>query len=289
MIRLSASLLAVLCAPALAQTAPPLDLEMRLDPSTRQNRFEAVVIERNGAPVRLATDTWLRPQVTGYAQAFAAIVVAFGVPAGPNAPVTRNVAATEGLPDIPVPGGDRAALVVDDLANSMLLNIADDVVGLTLAFEGGLANGPGPDLLIAEASLPAGRMSGGWPGVPAPGADAMVIGVPAGGEITLTPEAFIDFGPAGPQLNHGTRDLGEAEFRIETLAQLAELEMRPLAAIDYFKVYATTVDLSDLGIAEGASVETIVLSSAGEMVDTDKGPQLCWIADPILIVGLGAV
>ncbi|GFE63152.1 hypothetical protein [Litoreibacter roseus] len=289
MIGLSASLLAVLSAPALAQTGPPLDLEMHLDPVTHENRFEAVVIERNGIAVRLTTDTWLRPKVTGYAQAAAPIVVALGVPAGPNVPVTRNVAVTEGLPDIPVPGGDRAALVTDDLANSMLLNIADDLDGLTLAFPDGLVNGPGPDILIAKASLPSGRISGGCPGVPASGADAMVISVTAGGEITLAPEAFIDFGPAGPQLNHGTRELGEAEFRIETLTQLAELEMRPLATIEYFKVYATTVNLSDLGIAEGASVETITLSSTREMVETDNGQQLCWTADPILVVGLGAV
>lgn len=281
--------MSLLAAPAAAQTGAPLDLEMRLDPATRETRFLGVVLGRGAdAPVRIAPEAWIRPEVTGYAQAAAPIVVAMGQPAAPGLPITPGRPNFDGLPATPIPGDARTALVTDDLANSMLLNIADDLPGLTLTFAGGLANGPGPDLLIAEASLPAGRMSGACPGVPAPGADTVILSLPGGESLTLTPQAFDDFGPAGPQLNHGTRALGEAAFRIETIEQLRALEMRPLATIDYFKVYATAVDLADLGVAEGATVETVTLSSSGDMVDTDDGPRLCWTADPILVVGLPA-
>ena len=260
---------------------------MELDPATRENRIRALVVERGGELVSYPPDAWVRPELAGYAQAASPIVVAFGVPAGPGVPVTRGMANRDGLPSEALPGEARAGLVTDELANSMLLNIADDVDGMTLRFPGdGLRNGPGPDLVILEASLPAGRVSGGCPGVPAPGADPMVVSLPGGEGMTVPAESFVDFGPAGPQLNQGTDAIADAAFRLETVEQLRELEMRPLATIDYFKVYATGVDLSDVGVPEGEAVETVVLRSTGEMVETDDGPRLCWTADPILVVGL---
>ncbi|MCV3270067.1 hypothetical protein [Roseobacter sinensis] len=273
--------------PAIAQTAPPLDLEMRLDPATRENRFLAVVIDGPNGPRRIEASEWLRPELAGYAQAAAPIIVGLGVPAGPDTPITRGRPGRDALPSARVPGARRLMLVSDDLANSMLLNIADDVDGMTLTFpDGGLKNGPGPELLIAEASLPAGRVSGGCPGVPASGADAIIVSLPDQSEVTLMPEDFIDVGPAGPQVNYGTEEIGRADVRIETLEQLVNLDMRALATIDYFKVYSTVLDLADLGVPDGETVETIVLSSSGEQVETDNGPQLCWTADPILVVGL---
>ncbi|MEM7497182.1 MAG: hypothetical protein AAF371_04225 [Pseudomonadota bacterium] len=285
-----AGLLALLIAvsTAAAETGPLLDVETTLDPKTGVNRFDAVLLRDGAAIRRVATSDWIRPQVTGYAQARAPIVVALGVPAGPDVPITPGRPTFDGLPKTPLPGADRAHLVTDDLANSMLLNIADDLPGLTLHFPGGLVNGPGPDILIAEASLAAGRVSGACPGVPSPGADAMVARLANGAESTLAPEAFVDVGPAGPQLNHGTRALGATDFRIETLDALASLEMRPIASLDYFKVYAATLDLADMGVAEGQAIETLILSSSGKKVQTAGGPRLCWTADPILVVGLPA-
>lgn len=283
----TAAVLAALVGPAVAQTAPPLDVVTELDPATGENRFRSVLVGRGGEPRAHTPDEWIRPELVGYAQAASPIVVALGVPAGPGVPITRGVANRDGLPSEPVPGAERAGLVTDDLVNSMLLNIADDMDGMTLRFpDGGLVNGPGPELLIVEASLPAGRVSGGCPGVPAPGADPMVVSLPGGEGVTVPAESFIDFGPAGPQLNHGTDEMAEASFRIESVERLALLDMRPLATIDYFKAYATAFDLSDLGLAEGDVAETVVLRSTGEMVETDDGPRLCWTADPILVVGL---
>lgn len=284
---LGAILLSVPAAPALAQTAPPLDVVMELDLATGENRIRSILVDRNGERRAYAPDTWVRPVVAGYAQAKAAIFVALGEPAPPGLNVPRKGVLREGLPSAPLPSEARAGLIVDDLANSMLLNIADDVAGLTLRFEGeGLMNAPGPDLVILEASIPAGDVSGGCPGVPAPGADAMVAALPSGARAVIAPESFIDFGPAGAQLNHGAASLGEAEVRIASIAELESAELVPLAAIDYFKVYATAFDLSELGVAPGATIARLSLSSTGEVVQTDDGPRLCWTADPILVVGL---
>ncbi|MEM7566264.1 MAG: hypothetical protein AAF321_03435 [Pseudomonadota bacterium] len=284
---LSFPILALTAGGALAQSAPPWDLATTFDPETRETRFTSVTVEHDGALSTYETDSWIRPELTGYAQAKAPIIVALGEPAGPDVPITRGRANQENMPDRPMDGARRLTLVTDDLANSMLLNIADDVDGLTLRFpDGGVTNGPGPDVIFAEASLPAGRVSGGCPGVPAPGADVTLFSIPGGGSTTLGPDAFIDFGPAGPQMNHGTREMGEADFRLDGLDQLTGIDMRPLASIDYMKVYATGLDLSDLGVPEGAQVETLVLSSSGALTETDNGPQLCWTADPILVVGL---
>lgn len=277
----------LLASAALAQAEPPLDVVMRLDSATGENRILSLLVDRGGEARAYGPDDWLVPTVEGYAQAKASIVVALGVPASPRLRVPRGAVKRDGLPSAPVPGEDRANLVTDDLANSMLLNIADDVEGLTLRFAGAaLVNGPGPDLVILEASIPAGDVSGGCPGVPAPGADAMIVSAPGSDPVVVRPDAFIDFGPAGAQVNHGAVALGEAEVRIDSIEALAEADLVALAAIDYFKVYATAFDLSALGLAEGDALQSLSLSSTGEQVETDDGPRLCWTADPILVVGL---
>ncbi|QPH53678.1 hypothetical protein [Pontivivens ytuae] len=277
---------ATIAGTATAQTAPPWDVQMQLDPATGENRITALLVQRNGTVETYAPDEWIRPVLEGYVQAASRILVAYGEPAGPEIEITRGVTRFDGVSGEPMDPDRRMTLVTDDLANSMLLNIADDRDGMTLRFEGGLPNGPGPDLVVLEASLPTGRISGGCPGVPSPGADPMTISRPGGDPVTLPAEAFWDFGPAGPQLNHGIADMADPDFRMEDIDQLRELELRPLAALHYFKVYGTAFDLDELGVGAGERVERLVLSSLGEIIETSDGPRLCWTADPILVVGL---
>lgn len=284
--------LIALCVPfamasALSQTAPPLDVVMELDRETGENRILSILVDRGGDASAYGPEAWVRPTLEGYAQAKASIIVAYGMPLGAELSAPWGTTIRENLPETPVSGEARARFITDDLANSVLLNIADDADGLALAFPGGgLVNRPGPDLVLLEASIPAGAVSGGCPGVPSSGADPVVIALPDGEGVLVGADKFLDFGPAGPQLNYGTEAMGRAEVFVASLVELTEGDYEPLAAINRFKVYATAFDLSELGLEEGDAVERIVMRSAGEMVETEVGPRLCWTADPILVVGL---
>lgn len=283
----SALVCAAFAAPALAEPAPPLAFETTLDTETGARVIERIVAMKGGELRAFGPEDWLSPTVTGYAQAPAQIVVAFGTPGRPDLPEGLQSETGATLPETPA-GRARLAVLTDDIVNSALLNIAEDIDGLTLDFEGGLENGPGPDLIVAEASLPAGGVSAGCPGVAAPGADAMVVALPGGPSLEIPSDAFADFGPVGTLVNHGSLDLGSLEVRFESLQAMETAEMRPLATVSYFKAHVAALDLTELGVAEGDSVETVILRSTGAEVETDEGPRLCWTSDPAFVAGLPA-
>lgn len=281
----TAAMALVLAAPALAEPAPPLAFETVLDGETGTRRVARIVVMASGEMRAITAGDWLAPRVSGYAQAPAQIIVAFGTPGRPGLQDGLQSDSGADLPATPA-GADRLAVLTDDIVNSVLLNIAEDVDGLTLDFDGGLTNGPGPDLIIAEASLPAGGISAGCPGVQAPGADAMVVALPDGPSLKIPSDAFADFGPLGTLVNHGNPELGSADVRFASLEAMETAEMRPLATVSYFKTHVAAVDLTDLGVAEGEVVETVILRSTGAEVETDEGPRLCWTSDPAFVAGL---
>lgn len=274
-------------APVLADPEPPLAFETRLDLGSGTRTIERIVVMTQGGMRTFGPDDWLRPSVTGYAQAPAEIVVAFGTPGRPQLPDGQQSRTGADLPATP-DGAARLGVLTDDIINSALLNIAQDIDGVVLDFDDGLVNGPGPELVIAEASLPPGGISPACPGVPAPGADPMVVALPNGASLEIPTDAFADFGPVGTMGAHGAAEPAGEEGRFASTAAMETTEMRPVAAVSYFKTYATALDLSDLGVADGDVVDTVILRSIGVEVETDEGPRLCWTSDPAFVAGLPA-
>ncbi len=282
-----AASIALSAAHVLAEPSPPLAFETALDVATGERRIERIAVLRDGETHTYGPDKWVTPTVAGYAQAPARIVVALGTPGHPTLPAGLQSETGADLPATPE-GAGRLAVLTDDVVNSVLLNIAEDREGLILDFDGGLINGPGADLVIAELSLPAGGISAACPGVEAPGADAMIVGIPGGALLEIPSGSFSDFGPVGTLVNHGNLELGEADVRLESLDAITGAEMRPLAVVSYFKTHVVTVDLSDLDIEPGGSVNRVTLRSTGAEVETEEGPRLCWTSDPAFVAGLPA-
>lgn len=269
----------------LAETGPPIAFDTQLDPITGKRSVEQIILERGGEIRTYRLDQLIRPTVEAYAQAPARIPVAFGNPAPVDTPtgLQRNTGAE--LPPTPV-GLDRIRLLTDDFTNSALLNIAEDEPGLVLSFPELLQNSSGPDFVLAEISLAKGEQSNGCPGIPAPGADRLTVSIPNGQSLTISSETFAEFGPAGAIANHGASKLTQEGVRLASLEELTQEDFEPLAAIGYFRIWAVAVDLSDLGIPEGESVEKLELRSAGVPTETDVGSRNCWLIDPAFVMGL---
>lgn len=271
----------------LAETAPPIAFDTRLDPITGGRSVEQIILNRGDSVRTYSLDQLIRPTVEEYAQAPARIPVVFGSPAPVNIPIGLQQDTGAALPSTPI-GTDRIGLLTDDFINSALLNIAEDRPGLVLNFPELLQNGAGPDLVLAELGLLKGEQSNGCPGVPAPGADRLTISIPGGQSKTIESEAFGEFGPAGVIANHGAVSLTQEGVRIASLEALEREVFEPLAAIDYFHIWAVAVDLSDLGIPEGESIEQVELRSAGVLSETEVGSRNCWLIDPAFVMGLPA-
>lgn len=271
----------------LAQTAPPIAFDTRLDPTTGERYVEQIVLDRGGEIKAYQFNQLIRPTVEAYAQAPAQIPVAFGNPAPVGTPTGLKQDTGAELPTTPV-GSDRVNLLTDNLVNSALLNIAQDKPGLVLSFPQTLQNAPGADLIVAELSLSKGEQSNGCPGIPAPGADSFTIAIPNGESVTISSESFSEFGVAGAIANHGADSLRQKKARIDNLEELEQGNYEPMAAVDYFRTWVVAVDLSDLGIPEGESVEQIELRSAGVISNTEAGERNCWLTDPAMVMGLPA-
>lgn len=270
---------------AVEAAIPPIAFETTVDLKTGETRVVRIAVRRDGRVRHFGPDDWVRPRIAGYAQAPAGIIVAFGSPGSLDLPTGRQSETGAVLPA--TPGEDeRVGTVIDDFVNSVLLNIAADRDGLVLAFDDRLVNRPGPDLVIAEIGLPPGGVSAGCPGIPAPGADPVKAVLQDGRSVSVPSSAYTDFGPAGMLVNHGNPSLTRHGERLESLQDLRTADLRPLAAIDYFKTHVTTIDLSALGMADGATLDRIAFRSVGSRVDTLNGERLCWTADPAFIVGL---
>ena len=282
-----ACLSAILSAKALAQTAPPIAFDTRLDPATGARYVEQIVLDRGGEIKAYQFNQLVRPTVEAYAQAPAQIPVAFGNPAPVGTPTGLTQDTGADLPATPT-GSDRINVLTDNLVNSAMLNIAQDKPGLVLSFPEGLQNAPGANLILAELSLAKGEQSNGCPGIPAPGADSLTIAVPNGESVTISGESFGVFGVAGAIANYGADRLRQKGARIDNLEELEQGNYEPMAAIDYFRTWVVAVDLSDLGIPEGESVEQIELRSAGVISNTEAGERNCWLIDPAMVMGLPA-
>ena len=275
----------VLSPKILAQTAPPIAFDTRLNPTTGARYVEQIVLDRGGEIKAYQFDDLIRPIVEAYAQAPAQIPIAFGSPAliGTLAGLKQDTGAE--LPPTPV-GSDRINLLTDNLVNSALLNIAEDKPGLVLSFSQTLQNAPGADLILAELSLSKGEQSNGCPGISAPGADSFTIAIPEGESASISSESFGEFGVAGAIANHGADRLAQQGARINNLEELEQGRYEPMAAVDYFRTWVVAVDLSDLGVPEGESVEQIELRSAGVISNTEAGERNCWLIDPAMATGL---
>ncbi|MGJ3251261.1 MAG: hypothetical protein ACFE0J_09045 [Elainellaceae cyanobacterium] len=279
--------LVALSLPTLAETAPPIAFDTQLDPTTGERSVVQIVLERGGEVRTYRLVQLIRPVIEAYAQAPAGIPVAFGTPAPIDTPTGLQQDTGAELPSTPS-GENRTTLLTDDFINSALLNIAEDRPGLILHFPEALQNAPGPDLVLAELSLPRGGQSNACPGTPAPGADRFNISHPEGQSLTIPSEALGEFGPAGVIANHGAANLAQQGARLASLDELQHGVFEPLAAVSYFRIWAVAVDLSDLGIPDGESIERLELRSAGILTETESGTRNCWLIDPAFVMGLPA-
>lgn len=141
-------------------------------------------------------------------------------------------------------------------------------------------------MIVAELSLPAGGVSGGCSGVPAPGADPVELRLADGRSAIIDPEAFADFGPTGALVNHGMAALSEPGARLHDLDAFLGAPFEPLAVVAYFKTHVAAIDLADLGVESGEEVARLAMGSTGRAIETESGRRLCWTADPAFVVGL---
>ncbi|MEM7625543.1 MAG: hypothetical protein AAF333_07945 [Planctomycetota bacterium] len=233
----------------------------------------SITVDRPGGPATFGIGELTNIRVTDYA-------------VSTTIPFETALGGTVSTPAEPtaLPGpGQRAALLEDNLLNTTINN-PSVTTGLVFEFvDGGgaktvVSNGPGVDLVVFEISPPAGVM-------PPSGGPTVLGGDPfrlsgVGGDADKSVEFFAeDYEQIGPNGTAANISFFGPAAGTTPVASLAEFESIDLVALGVFglNLYAAGVDLSELGFAEGAEVEALVLNSIGE---TGFG------ADPSLIVGL---
>lgn len=177
-----------------------------------------------------------------------------------------------------IPPGSRAGLIEDFFIGSNLQNpsVAN---GLTVSFAGAdgapaaIVNGPGVDLIVIELSPPAGVIPpSGGPTVL--GGDPTLITIPSGASLEVLSDAFAQFGGNG-----FTGPLSFFTAAGDPISSLAELEdpdaLAFLINVPGLNVYGTGIDLSDLGVADGASITQAQFNS---IAATGFGPDFGLIA-----------
>ncbi|MEO0982492.1 MAG: autotransporter outer membrane beta-barrel domain-containing protein [Pseudomonadota bacterium] len=182
-----------------------------------------------------------------------------------------------GSPTVTVPDFMRAQVFQDQLLNSNLQNPSVDT-GIQFSFIndpglGSLINGPGPDLIIFELSPPAGvTPPSGGPTVL--GGDPLRLLNPATGEtLDVFSGDFEQFGGNG--FTGSTSFFTSAGAPFASLDDLQTGELAFVITVPGLNLYGTAVDLSDLGVADGAGVSDLTLQS---IASTGFGPDIGLIA-----------
>lgn len=183
----------------------------------------------NGAGIgqtRLQTGT-----VTAFSAATVSAVLA------PNGSAPANGTVTEGY-------------LSDFLYDSGLINAAASPTAIMLSFSPALVNRPGPDLVVLEIN-------------PAGSADPFLLQING---VTRTVTAA-EYGSTGVSTSSAdvmnTRNAANtADITVSTLSQLRSAPLALSGSNDISQVvFGVAIDLSDFGVAEGASVASIQLGS----------------------------
>ena len=261
-------------------TSSPAAAETLLDVQTvvtAENGLEltSITVDQPSGPATFLFDELINIQVTDFAVAT-------------TIPFETALGGTVSTPDAPLSlpaAGLRAALLEDALLNTTINNPS---VGTGLEFgfvDGdqaatGVINGPGADLVVFEISPPVGA-------TPPSGGPTVLGGDPfrlsgLGDEAVNTADFFaadkVQIGENGEASN--VSFFGPAPGTTP-VASLAEFESVDLVSLGVFNLnlFATAIDLSDLGFAEGATVDGLRLNSIA---------TTGFATDPSLIAGLPA-
>ncbi len=161
-------------------------------------------------------------------------------------------------PDGPAPAsGQLAGLLGDHRLDTGLINPALSATAITCTFPTPVINRPGPDLVVMELNA-------------VPGTDGMQVRING---VTQTASATL-WGNTGITIG------GLTEFTAgSTPANLAALQaatLSPNAVGQSLTVFATALELSDFGIAAGASVSSLTLGSSSSTLSLD----------PVLVMGI---
>ncbi|MEO0883444.1 MAG: autotransporter outer membrane beta-barrel domain-containing protein [Pseudomonadota bacterium] len=235
---------------------------------TQELEFVGAVVDRDGSFVAVNQGNLTGIAVTDYATTttipFEGSVL--GVPQAIGGPVTL------------VPPGSRAGTVEDAFLNSNLQNPSVET-GLAFQFVDGagsptgLVNGPGADLIIFELSPPPGVVPpSGGPVVL--GGDPFILIDPATGEsVSVFADGFDQFGGNG--FSGSTSFFTTAGAPFTSLEELENGDLMFVITVPGLNLYGTAIDLSDLGIEEGASATDLQLQS---IAATGFGPDFGFIA-----------
>jgi hypothetical protein len=180
---------------------------------------------------------------------------------------TTNTVTVIGTPDSTPPSGqDRLTLLSDAALNTGIFNPSDVATGLTVAFDPPLINGPSEDFVLFEFATGSGQ-------TPDPFVVRQLGGV--GTPRSVTTSLYQKSGAIPAASAPVTYLLIVAEGASASFDDLKNAPVTASAAGSP-KWYAVPVDLTALGVADGASVNAL------EFLSGDRTRAV----DPLLIAGL---
>lgn len=292
--------------PAVSQSTgiPPDTLILITEPdaATNANAIVAIALDR-GAGVELFTTEQMStaslfeyetndpanlPAEIEFEGSTIGVPLLPGIGAGPDSPPI-------GDPSVPVPAGGTRGLVVTDFVLNSLLQNPSITVGMGIGFSTSppstppsstLINAPGADLLLLEIGTPVGQPAPS--GAPASqGGDPFEISADGGPVIQISNMDYVTMGSPG-QSGPAAFFNGGVNVPNDDLVEPGELETNSLIfniAAPGLTVFATTIDLTDLGIADNDFAFGVNINSISDELPENDG----FAPDVIELIGLPAV
>lgn len=258
-------------------------LNTTLDAESGAIILDEVVVYEGTTVRRLAYQALQKPELTGYQNSGSSPALY----AHPVPPGTEIVEINDDTGN-PVSDGVRIAAkdyLVDDAVNSVFFDIANEGDGLALRFSPPLVNAPGVDLLIGEMSATTGSPRSGCPNTPSPGGDSLRVRLDNGTFTTIESSDYRQQMPLGVMRYYGKEELREGTL----ITSVADLESYPASernVINHLHLYTSTLDLNDLGVAEGESVSQLAIEASPVEVTADGDTVQCFTGDPAFVFGL---